>query len=1111
MSTKGKEYQLAVRIAGVIDKSFDKSLSKTHSSLSKNFAKLNTSFNTLDKGYDNIMKVGVKAFKMVSTTAIAATTAVAAVAVAVSKVGIEFESAFAGVRKTVDATEEEFALLRQNILDMSKTIPSAATEIAGVMEVAGQLGIATENLTDFTKVMINLGVSTNMSAEEAATALAKFANITNMDPKYYDALGSTIVDLGNNFATTELDIVQMATRLAATGELAGLTEAQIMAIATAMSSVGIESESGGSTMSKLLKKMQVAVETNSDSLKEYASIANMTGEEFAAVFREDAVEALSAFVDGLNDTERNGRSAIVVLNDMGLNEVRLSNTILSLANASGLMSEAITTANEAWEESSALTVEAEKRYATTESKLSMLKNSFIALGIEAFDEIEGPFKEGIDWLTDSVIEFTEFATGPNGMSKWANNLKTTLPSVAKNAKTFGKTVLNFTAPLLSAGKWLIKHPKFLANVFVATGTALATYKVASSITHIINGVTTLISSPVMLGIAGVTALIGAGAAAVYAYNKSWKDFVNLQIEENFGDIALSMEEIQQVADHIIDSGSLEELTTALTELNELEDIQSNINNAVSALRKMNWKVGIGMELEAEEQEQYKTEIQSFVESCQDYVLQQQYAVTLSIQTLLTDEELKETNIVDTLNGFYANKYNELSKLGTDLSNAVTEAFSDNFLNIEEAKEIAELQQQMANIQNALAGAEFDAALTSLGFEYSGKDLDADTFKSLQAELATRVEEAQKGYKEAYAAALVNAELMKQEGAFTSEAEYESYIDSIYQGYLNNVSAISAKASKFLTGTLLETEGIEKAVLELWPRLSDYRNGEGLTYNLEDSLLYMIDEMEFLAAFKFEELLAYLNDDKYGLLAMMEETKTSLEALEAQYTQQGLEIPTWLAEALTDYTILEEYADPNEAAANIIAAWLGSNEEWSALLAQLRLDGAEISESLAEAIDEGSYGVVQSISDMYSAAQKEIASHNISMPNMLEFRRYQLTGEVGSPLGLIGNLPGHADGGIFTQPHIAAFAEKGMEAAIPIDGSQNAISLWEKTGRLLGMESSFDDISIGSREAHIEYKPTLVFQGGAPTQSDLENAMRTSQDEFEAMMNRYIKEHGRFAF
>ena len=134
-----------------------------------------------------------------------------------AKSALDCESAFAGVRKTVDATEEEFAALERGIRDMAKEIPAAATEIAGVAEAAGQLGIQNEHILSFTRTMIDLGESTNMSAEEAATALARLANITQMPQESFDRLGSTVVALGNSLATTEAEIVEMGLRLAGAG------------------------------------------------------------------------------------------------------------------------------------------------------------------------------------------------------------------------------------------------------------------------------------------------------------------------------------------------------------------------------------------------------------------------------------------------------------------------------------------------------------------------------------------------------------------------------------------------------------------------------------------------------------------------------------------------------------------------------------------------------------------------------------------------------------------------------------------------------------------------------------------------------------------------------
>lgn len=239
----------------------------------------------------------VKNLAKTATAALAAVGAtVAGMGAAVLAVGSDFESAFAGVKKTVNATEQELEQFRQGILEMSKTIPLAATEIAGIAEAAGQLGIQNENLLAFTRTMADLGVATNMTSDEAATSLARFANIVGMSQDNFDRLGSTIVDLGNNLATTESEIVSMGMRLAGAGAQIGLSESQIMGMAGALSSVGIEAEAGGTAFSTLMTKMQLAVETGSGQLESFASVAGMTTANFKKSFKEDAAGAISATV-----------------------------------------------------------------------------------------------------------------------------------------------------------------------------------------------------------------------------------------------------------------------------------------------------------------------------------------------------------------------------------------------------------------------------------------------------------------------------------------------------------------------------------------------------------------------------------------------------------------------------------------------------------------------------------------------------------------------------------------------------------------------------------------------------------------------------------------------
>lgn len=302
-----------------------------------------------------------------------------------AQASMDFESAITGVAKTTDLTDEELAAMSDSIKALSTEIPATTEEIAAVAEAAGQLGIQKDALLDFTEIMTMLGTATNMTADEAATALARFANITGMATDNYGRLGSVIVDLGNNFATTESEIVAMGTRLASAGKLADLTEPEIMALAAAMSSVGIEAEAGGTAMTQTLNAIEKAVAKGGDDLAEFARIAGMSSEEFSSAWKNDAMSALTAFIGGIGKLSDQGESAVLVLEDLGLTGIRQSNMLKSLGLAADKMSGAVNTANTAWKQNTALTNEANKRYATAQSRLTMMQNSYNKLKVAIGD------------------------------------------------------------------------------------------------------------------------------------------------------------------------------------------------------------------------------------------------------------------------------------------------------------------------------------------------------------------------------------------------------------------------------------------------------------------------------------------------------------------------------------------------------------------------------------------------------------------------------------------------------------------------------------------------------------------------------------------------------
>lgn len=332
---------------------------------------------------------------------------IAAIAGAAVTASVDFESAFTGVRKTVDATESEFQALRKGILDMSKEMPTTASEISGVAEAAGQLGIKTDAILGFSKTMVMLGDTTDMAAQEAATSLARIANIMEVPQDQFDEMGSVIVDLGNNFATTESEITEFAQRISGAANIAGMATPDVFALGAAFSSVGVEAGLGGTAVQKVLIGINTAVAEGNKNLSKFAEVAGMSAEKFQTLWRKDAGDAFTAFVNGLGEQ---GDQAAGTLEELGLADQRLMRAFLSLANAGDLLNRTLDTGRKAMRENNALTKEAQKRYDTLMSRLKMLGNKFVALGVAIGDAMRPAIKKAINFVENLITAFENLSS-----------------------------------------------------------------------------------------------------------------------------------------------------------------------------------------------------------------------------------------------------------------------------------------------------------------------------------------------------------------------------------------------------------------------------------------------------------------------------------------------------------------------------------------------------------------------------------------------------------------------------------------------------------------------------------------------------------------------------
>ena len=436
---------------------------------------------------------------------------------AAAESSIEFESAFTGVRKTVDGTPEQLAAISDEIKRMAAETGVSTTTIAAVAENAGQLGVATENIASFTRTMLDLGESTNLTADEAAVAIARLTNIMGSGEDATSRLGSSLVALGNNFATTESEILEMATRLASAGKLAGMSEAQILALATAMSSVGIEAEAGGTAMTQTLNAIDRAASSGGDTLETFARVAGMSAEEFTTAWRTDAAGALTAFIQGLSALSAQGGSVTAILDDLGLSGIRQSNMLRSLALASDMMTDALETSNSAWAENVALANEANAVYGNTEHRISAARESINNLGIAIGDAFGPQISGGADMVNDLAQALTDAAETAPGL-----------------VSALGSVTVGITGA---------------AAAYVALKTAATAFNAI--------GITSLAA----LGpLAAVGAAIGLITAGVTAGQAKWDDYIASMTPaaESMEDIAAEIERIEnrnKELDKILEEGS----------------------------------------------------------------------------------------------------------------------------------------------------------------------------------------------------------------------------------------------------------------------------------------------------------------------------------------------------------------------------------------------------------------------------------------------------------------------------------------------------------------------------------------------------------------------------
>lgn len=428
------------------------------------------------------------------------------------------------------------------------------------------------------------------------------------------------------------------------------------------------------------------------------------------------------------------------------------------------------------------------------------------------------------------------------------------------------------------------------------------------------------------------------------------------MQEGFGNVKLSLTEVKQIVEDLTFNGMQESINQFNEAAQQTQYSLASLNSTVNTLKKQNWKASLGLQLSETEKDEYKTSIDNFIEAAQQYIQDNHYEATVALN-LLTGESESTTGL-DTM---YSEMKDRINGIVEQLNNTLEISLGDGVISLDEAAEIENLQNQIAEITGKIMDARNEASLQALKIKYtSGAELDYESYQQLQTELQAQMKYIEQSYDDALELTLTNLNLELAEGAITQE-DYDAAIAEAIEGYRTSLDSVNIRVQSFNLETIADSFSTE--LNEILPDLEGGLQ-DRLTQAMNNALLINPDPTTWSS----EDITRWFN-----LEGLSSEMKTDMESM--------LRDVASLVPQTSKEEILEAYQAAIPTAEEIKAAidWDSmTNEDWRALMESITgpSDGPAIGlspESASKLMSEY-YG------DNF---ENEKESHSIALHNALE--------------------------------------------------------------------------------------------------------------------------------
>lgn len=1091
MAGSSKEYKMYIKIAGEIDKSLPESARLSKAELraiareaSAASATTATSFRKgLQETKPMFDKVGRAAKKAFKTVTVAATTASVAVGSFAVKTGMEYESQMSTVEALSQASEAEMLQLDKTAKNLGATTVWTAKESGQAMEYMAMAGWNAKQMVDAVPATMDLA---SASGEELATvsdivtdSMTAFSLKAEQAGHFTDVLAAAATSSNTNVGKLG-ESFKYAAPLA--GSMGYTIEDTAFSLGL-MANNGIKASQAGTSMRSWLtrmakptnesgaamKKLGLSLEDSHGKMKPLRTMIDETRKSFQGLSKSQKAE-YAAMLAG--KTGMSGLLAIVNSTDKDYKKLRQS-----IDECNGAAKEM-----------------ADTKLDNLEGDVTLFKSALDGAGMEIYEELKEPLREIVSSGTKWVGEF-------------AKNFKTNFPTIRRYVSEAWEAFGKLASPLLTVGGWMMDHPDVIVGTITGIGTALITYKVASGVAKLATSMSSLSTSGLaVLGITGAIGIVTGIAGAIDEANKVAKD---ASLDRHFGNIALSMEEIQSISKEIVGAKKLERVSELLDSMSKSQGFADELKDANQTIKKMNWKVSAGMELSDNDTADYESSVRQYISSAQDLIDQKGYEISIST-SLLFDDSPEKTQLLKNNDYFYNELDEEVKELSEKIEGKLQKGLKDGF-SPDLQNEIDGLMSQMSEITDAFTKADTETSWKILETEWSGKNLNADSYKNLKKEIQDNINELDSGAKNARDTGITNAGRKKELG-YISKKQYDEEVKKYEKAYEETIAEAKNRGIEFLFNSTMDTYGEQF----LNGKLTD--SDKGAMYDMLEDIKEMGPDFDISNGILATQLALDTNS--------LTDFNDWLET-----TFGGKETGTWDRWTNEANTFVKGYFDKKKSESESTSNSLGkeqkeqNKEKTSDFILYPKFDPSKIDTETNQLTSKIKGDFKSQLEDGVSANIPIDATGHITYP--ISFLYKDGEDSTGKDEKQVKPKP-HAKGGIFSTPHLGMVAEAGYsEAIIPIDGSANAYNLLAQTAQMLGVGDGLSSLAAqvivlsnggagtagapagkqSPQPITVHYSPKITIQGDAD-RSMVESVLSDDYEKFKRFMDRWKKESGR---